>query len=157
VLSPLLPVQLTQLAGGLLRSELLALDLDALQIVHLRFDRPLHGGGPQPKGRQLIALDLEEPPGQPVMRSHGLELPAMAFFGLATAGEIHLTTPERCSLALLSLNRERFLQWAHELGASGLEEPLEGVNWQGWLDAARSVVRPCLRPAAPAAPSGRQP
>lgn len=50
------------------------------------------------------------------MRSHGLELPATALFGLAATGEIHLTTPERCSLALLSLDRERFLQWAVELG-----------------------------------------
>ncbi|MEA5443978.1 helix-turn-helix domain-containing protein [Cyanobium gracile] len=145
MLSPLLPVQLTQLAGGRLSSELLALDLEALQVVRLRFDRPLHGGGPKPTGRQLIALDLEENPGHPVMRSHGLELPATAFFGLAAAGEIHLTTPERCSLALLSLDRERFLQWAHELGAPGLEESLEGVNWQA-IDPLRfQRVRACLR------------
>lgn len=145
VLSPLLPVQLTQLAGGRLSSELLALDLGALQVLRLRFDRPLHGGGPKPTGRQLIALDLEENPGQPVMRSHGLELPATAFFGLAAGGEIHLTTPERCSLALLSLDRERFLQWAHELGGPGLEEQLEGVNWQA-IDPQRfQGVRACLR------------
>ncbi|MCP9901463.1 helix-turn-helix domain-containing protein [Cyanobium sp. Cruz CV13-4-11] len=145
VLSSLLPVQLTQLAGGQLRSELLALDLGALQVLRLRFDRPLHGGGPKPKGRQLIALDLEENPGQSVMRSHGLELPATAFFGLAAGGEIHLTTPERCSLALLSLDRERFLQWACELGAPGLEEPLEGVNWQA-IDPRRfERVKACLR------------
>jgi AraC family ethanolamine operon transcriptional activator len=145
VLSPLLPVQLTQLAGGRLSSELLALDLDALQVLRLRFDRPLHGGGPKPKGRQLIALDLGEESGQPVMRSHGLELPTAAFFGLAAAGEIHLTTPERCSLALLSLDRERFLQWAHDLGGPGLEESLEGVNWQA-IDSLRfGRVRACLR------------
>ncbi|MCP9833821.1 helix-turn-helix domain-containing protein [Cyanobium sp. Aljojuca 7A6] len=145
VLSPLLPVQLTQLAGGRLGSELLALDLGALQVMRLRFDRPLHGGGPKPTGRQLIALDLEENPGQPVMRSHGLELPVTAFFGLAAGGEIHLTTPERCSLALLSLDRERFLQWARELGGPGLEEPLEGVNWQA-IDPRRfETVKACLR------------
>lgn len=145
VLSPLLPVQLTQLAGGRLGSDLLALDLEALQVVRLRFDRPLHGGGPKPQGRQLIALDLEETPGQPVMRSHGLELPATALFGLAAAGEIHLTTPERCSLALLSLDRERFLQWAHELGGPGLEERLEGVNWQAIEPRRFQRVRACLR------------
>lgn len=145
VLSPLLPVQLTQLAGGRLNSELLALDLDALQVLRLRFDRPLHGGGPKPKGRQLIALDLGEESGVPVMRSHGLELPATALFGLAATGEIHLTTPERCSLALLSLDREKFLQWAHELGGAGLEEQLEGVNWQA-IDPLRfGRVRACLR------------
>ncbi len=145
VLSPLLPVQLTQLAGGRLNSELLALDLDALQVLRLRFDRPLHGGGPKPKGRQLIALDLGEESGVPVMRSHGLELPSTAFFGLAAAGEIHLTTPERCSLALLSLDRGRFLQWAHDLGGTGLEESLEGVNWQA-IDPLRfGRVRACLR------------
>lgn len=129
-LGPLLPVQLTQLAGGRLNSELLALDLGAFQVLRLRLDRPLHGGGSKPAGRQLIALDLEEGPDQPVMRSHGLELPRAAFFGLAAGGEIHLTTPERTSLAVLSLDRERFLQWARELGGPGLEEPLKGVNWQ---------------------------
>ncbi|WP_254945443.1 helix-turn-helix domain-containing protein [Cyanobium sp. AMD-g] len=145
VLSPLLPVQLTQLAGGRLGSEILSLDLGALQVLRLRFDRPLHGGGPKPTGRQLIALDLGESPGQPVMRSHGLELPATALFGLAATGEIHLTTPERCSLALLSLDRERFLQWAVELGGAGLEEQLEGVNWQA-IDPQRfGQVRACLR------------
>lgn len=144
VLSPLLPVQLTQLAGGLLSSELLALDLGALQVLRLRFDRPLHGAGAKPAGRQLIALDLEETPGRPVMRSHGLELPATAFFGLATGGEIHLTTPERCSLALLSLDRDTFLQWARELGGPGLEEPLEAVNWEA-IDPLRfQGVRACL-------------
>ncbi len=145
VLSPLLPVQLTQLAGGRLSCELLALDLGALQILRLRFDRPLHGGGAKPSGRQLIALDLEETPGRPVMRSHGLELPATAFFGLAAGGEIHLTTPERFTMALLSLDREEFLQSALELGGPGLEELLEGVNWQA-IDPLRfQGVRACLR------------
>lgn len=145
VLSPLLPVQLTQLVGGRLHSELLALDLGGLQVLRLRFDRPLHGGGAKPSGRQLIALDLEENPGQPVMRSHGLELPATAFFGLAAGGEIHLTTPERCSLALLSLDRDSFLQWARDLGGPGLEEQLDGVNWET-IDPLRfQGVRACLR------------
>lgn len=145
VLNPLLPVQLTQLAGGLLSSELLAIDLGALQVLRLHFDRPLHGGGAKPAGRQLIALDLEESPGRPVIRSHGLELPATAFFGLAAGGEIHLTTPERCTLAVLSLERDRFLQWARELGGPGLEEPLEGVNWEA-IDPLRfQGVRACLR------------
>jgi AraC family ethanolamine operon transcriptional activator len=143
-LDPLLPVQLTQLAGGRLNSDLLALDLGALQILRLRLDRPLHGGGSKPAGRQLIALDLEEGPDQPVMRSHGLELPRAAFFGLAAGGEIHLTTPERTSLAVLSLDRERFLQWALELGGPGLETPLKGVNWQA-IDPLRfQGVRACL-------------
>ncbi|MEA5391480.1 helix-turn-helix domain-containing protein [Cyanobium gracile UHCC 0139] len=141
----LLPVELTQLAGGRLGAEILPLDLGALQVVRLRFDRPLHAGGPKPGGRQLIALDLEEHPGRPVMRSHGLELPATAFFGLATDGEIHLTTPERSSLAVLSLDRETFLQWALELGGPGLEEPLEGANWEA-IDPLRfEGVRACLR------------
>ncbi len=145
VLSPLLPVQLTQLAGGRLGSELLALDLGLLQVLRLRFDRPLHGGGAKPSGRQLIALDLEEHPGQPVMRSHGLELPATAFFGLASDREIHLTTPERCSLAVLSLDRETFLQWSLELGGPDLEESLEGANWEA-IDPLRfQGVRACLR------------
>lgn len=48
VLSSLLPVQLTQLAGGRLHGELLPLDLGALQVLRLRFDRPLHGVGPNP-------------------------------------------------------------------------------------------------------------
>lgn len=145
VLSPLLPVQLTQLAGGRLNSDLLAVDLGALQVLRLRLDRPLHGGGAKPTGRQLIALDLEESPGEPTMRSHGLELPPAAFFGLAADGEIHLTTPERCSLAVLSLDRERFLQWARELGGPGLEEPLVGVNWEA-IDPLRfEGVRDCLR------------
>ena len=145
VLTPLLPVQLTQLAGGRLGSELLALDLGVLQVVRLRFDRPLHAGGAKPSGRQLIALDLEENPGRPVMRSHGLELPATAFFGLAAAGEIHLTTPERCSLAVLSLDRDTFLQGALELGGPDLEESLEGTNWEA-IDPLRfQGVRACLR------------
>ena len=108
----LLPVELTQLAGGNLRGELLPLQLGALQVLRLRFDRPLHGGGPKPRGRQLIALDLGDDPGQAVIRSHGVELPRTAFFGLAGAGEIHLTTPERCSLALLIFDRTQFLQCA---------------------------------------------
>lgn len=145
VLSPLLPVQLTQLAGGLLSSRLLALDLGALQVVRLRFDRPLHAGGAKPGGRQLIALDLEETAGRPLVRSHGQELPATAFFGLASDGEIHLTTPERCSLAVLSLDRGSFLQWALELGGPGLEEQLEGVNWEAMDPLHFQGVRACLR------------
>lgn len=145
VLSSLLPVQLTQLAGGRLHGELLPLDLGALQVLRLRFDRPLHGGGPKPNGRQLIALDLGADQAQAGIRSHGMELPATALFGLAAAGEIHLTTPERCSLALLSLDRQRFLQWAQELGGPGLEEPLAEGNWQA-IDPLRfQRVRTCLR------------
>ena len=145
VLGTLLPVQLTQLAGGTLHGELLPLDLGPLQVLRLRFDRPLHGGGPKPRGRQLIALDLAEDPGQPGFRSHGMKLPPAAFFGLAADGEIHLTTPERCSMALLSLDRSRFVQWAHELGGPGLEEHLEGVNAQA-IDPVRiQRVRACLR------------
>lgn len=144
VLSPLLPVQLTQLAGGRLSSELLALDLGVLRVLRLRFDRPLHGGGAKPSGRQLIALDLAETQGRPVMRSHGLELPATAFFGLAAGGEIHLTTPERCTMAVLDLDRDAFLQWALELGGPGLEEQLERVNWE-LIDPLRfQRVRACL-------------
>lgn len=50
--------------------------------------------------------------------------PPAAFFGLATAGEIHLSTPERCNLALLSFDQETFQQWVHGLDGPGLEEPL---------------------------------
>ena len=92
VLGSVLPLQLTQLAGGCLHGELLPLDLGALQVLRLRFDRPLHAGGAKPSGRQLIALDLGEDQAQAGIRSHGMELPAAALFGLAAAGEIHLTT-----------------------------------------------------------------
>lgn len=143
-LGSLLPVELTQLSGGSLRGELLPLDLGALQVLRLGFDRPLHGGGPKPEGRQLIALDLGDDPGQAVIRSHGVELPRTAFFGLAGSGEIHLTTPERCSLALLIFDRSQFLQWALELGCPGLEEPMAHDNWQT-IDPLRfQQVRGCL-------------
>ncbi|MFN6132801.1 MAG: hypothetical protein ACK46L_07845, partial [Synechococcaceae cyanobacterium] len=36
----LLPVELTQLAGGTLRGELQPLDLGPLQVLRLRFDKP---------------------------------------------------------------------------------------------------------------------
>ncbi len=145
-ISALLPVELTQLAGGGFRGDLLPLDLGALQVVRLRFDRPLHGGGSKPEGRQLIALDLGDDHGQLGIRSHGVALPPTTFFGLASTGEIHLTTPERCSMALLSLDRSRFLQWALELGCPGLEEPVtDGSNWQV-IDGLRfRRVRACLQ------------
>lgn len=141
----LLPVELTQLAGGTLRGELQPLDLGPLQVLRLRFDKPLHSAGAKPTDRQLITLDLGAPPRQGVIRSHGEELPRHAFFGLAGGGEIHLTTPEHCNLALLSLDRRQFLQWGLDLGFPGLEDTLAQGNWQT-LDPERFArVRGCLR------------
>ncbi|MEB3264630.1 MAG: helix-turn-helix domain-containing protein [Synechococcus sp.] len=144
-LGAVLPVELTQLTGGTLLGELLPIDLGAVQLLRLRFDKPLHSAGAKPGDRQLIALDLREEPGPAGFRSHGVALPPTAFFGLAGAGEIHLTTPEHCSLALLSLDRHRFLQWALDQGCPGLEEVVLQANWQ-CIDPLRfRRVRLCLR------------
>ena len=63
-INTLLPVELTQLAGGTLRGELQPLDLGPLQVLRLRFDKPLHSAGAKPTDRQLITLDLGAPPGR---------------------------------------------------------------------------------------------
>jgi AraC family ethanolamine operon transcriptional activator len=126
-IAPLMPVQLTQLGAGGLRGDLLPLALGPVQLLRLRFDRPLHAGGAKPGERQLITLNLLGNRGLAPLRSHGVPLPATALFGLAGRGEIHLTTPERSDLALLSLDRGRFLQAADALGFPALDErALEG-------------------------------
>ncbi|MCX5931756.1 MAG: helix-turn-helix domain-containing protein [Cyanobacteria bacterium] len=124
-----LPLELTQLAPGALRSDLLALRFGALQVLRVRFDRALHIAGAKPGDRQLFTLELDPDPQAGLLRSHGQTLPAAAVFGMATHGEVHLTATGRRSLAVLAIDPARFQQEAMELGHACLDEQVFRSNW----------------------------
>lgn len=124
-----LPLELTQLAPGALRSDLLALRFGALQVLRVRFDRALHIAGAKPGDRQLFTLELDPDPQTSLLRSHGQTLPAAAVFGMATHGEVHLTATARRSLAVLAVDPARFQQEAMELGHTCLDEQVFRSNW----------------------------
>lgn len=143
-----LELQLTQLAGGLLRGDLLALRLGELGLLRIRLDRPLHARGAKDPRQQLICLDLTPPQRAGPCRSHGQLLPATAVYGLARSGEVHLTLPARTDLALLLLPLESFHRRRLQLGVEALEERVLARNWlqldpQRFTDLALTLRRLC--------------
>lgn len=124
-----LPLQLTQLAGGQLRGDLLALAVGPLLLRRVRLDRPLHVRGAKDPQRQLICLDLN-PPGQTgPRRSHGQPLAATAVCGLAAEGDVHLSLPAGACVGLLMIDRQAFERWCLLLGCEGLDQQALERNW----------------------------
>jgi AraC family ethanolamine operon transcriptional activator len=127
-----LPGEVTQLARGRLRGEVLPLRFGGLQVLRLRLDRAIHSCGPKPGDRQLITLDLNgDTSARSCIRSHGQPLLPRALFGLRCSGEIHLTTFGPSELALVMLEREEFRRLADQLGCLVVEQALE----RNWLTA----------------------
>ncbi len=130
------PLQLTQLSAGTLRGDLLPVRLGAVQLLRIRIDRPLLGRGEKDPRRQIVCLDLTPPALAGPSRSHGLVLPPSAVCGLASHGEIHISVPAGCELALVFIDRQAFQQWCLDLGGEGLDEQALQRNWLR-LDAQR--------------------
>ncbi len=124
-----LSLELTQLAPGPLRGDLLALRFGLLQVLRVRFDRALHIAGAKPADRQLFSLELAPAPQAGPLRSHGQTLPANAVFGMATDGEVHLTATGRRSLAIVAIDPACFQQEATALGFACLDEQVFRANW----------------------------
>jgi AraC family ethanolamine operon transcriptional activator len=140
-------LDLIQLEAGALAGELLTLRVGPLQLLRLRVNRGLHGRGVKPLGRQIVALDLEPWRHPRPLVAHGQRLTTDCLFGLAAEGGIHLSTGGPCTLAILSIDRERFRSWASALGCP---EPV-GAFDANWL----AVAPPCGR--GPGAPGGAGP
>ncbi len=124
-----LVLQLTQLAPGPLDSGLQLVRVGPLLLLRARLDRQLHVVGPKLLGHQILALDLAARPETGACRSHGTVLPATAVFGLASHGDVHLTTADRTDLVLVVLDQDRFLRLAGGLGWVELEEQGFAANW----------------------------
>jgi len=140
-----LPMNLIQLQAGRLAGDLLPLQVGPLQLLRLQVDRGLHGRGTKPLGRQVVALDLEPLRHQQPLVAHGERLPADCLFGLAPRNGIHLSTGGPCSLAILTIDRERFQHWAADLGCPDLGGAALDRNWLA-VDPDRQVgLRAYLR------------
>ncbi|WP_411877119.1 helix-turn-helix domain-containing protein [Vulcanococcus limneticus] len=124
-----LVLHLTQLAPGPLDSTLQLLRVGPLLLLRVRLDRQLHVAGPKLRGHQILALDLAARPETRPCRSHGTLLPSTAVFGLASHGDVHLTTADRTDLVLVVLDQSRFLRLAGGLGWSELEQQGFAANW----------------------------
>lgn len=124
--------------------ELLPLRMGPLHLMRLKVDRRLHGRGAKPLGRQIVALDLEPWRHPQPLVSHGQPLPADCLFGLAAEGGIHLSTGGSSTLAILSIDRERFLGWACDLG---FPEPggAFDANWLAVAPERQEGLRAYLR------------
>jgi AraC family ethanolamine operon transcriptional activator len=140
-----IPLELTQLAGGLMQGDLLPIHLGAVRLLRVRLDRPLHIRGAKDPHQQLICLDLTPPALAGPSRSHGQLLPVTAVYGLASQGEVHLTIPAGSVVALLVIERRAFQQWCVDLGCAGLDEAALQCNWLQ-LDSRRFAdLSCCLR------------
>lgn len=140
-----LSLQLTQLAPGPLDSALQLLRVGPLLLLRARLARQLHVVGPKLRGHQILALDLAARPETRPCRSHGTLLPCTAVFGLATQGDVHLTTADHTDLVLVALDQARFQRLAGGLGWGELEQQGFTANWLQ-VDALRFArVRRYLR------------
>lgn len=124
-----LPLQLTQLSTGPLTAGLQTLRIGPLQLLRCRLDRRLHAAGLKPKGLQIFSLEISPHSGGSPCRSHGTLLPPTAVFGLASTGEVHLTTAERTDLALVVVEEARFQELAAGIGSGGIEQESFSANW----------------------------
>ncbi|MEB3348489.1 MAG: helix-turn-helix domain-containing protein [Cyanobacteriota bacterium] len=115
-----LPLQITQLAGGRLQSDLQILPLGTLRLLRVRLDRPVHVRGTKNPALQLVCLSLAPSSRLPSLRSHGHLLAPTAFCGLAAEGEVHITLPAGASVGLLMIEREVFRRSCLELGCEAL-------------------------------------
>jgi AraC family transcriptional regulator, ethanolamine operon transcriptional activator len=140
-----LPLNLIQLQAGRLAGDLLPLQVGPLQLLRLRVDRGLHGRGTKPLGRQVVALDLEPWRHQQPLVAHGERLPADCLFGLAPRNGIHLSTGGPCSLAILTIDRERFQHWASDLGCPELGGAALDRNWLAVDPDRQAGLRAYLR------------
>ncbi|MCT0213340.1 MULTISPECIES: AraC family transcriptional regulator [unclassified Synechococcus] len=120
---------LIQLEPGPLHGDLLALSFGSQQLLRVRFDRALHIAGAKPAQRQLFSFELGPAPLSGQLRSHGQSLPADVVFGMATTGEVHLTTGGKRSLAVLVIDPASFQQVATALGHGRFADQLCRSNW----------------------------
>lgn len=140
-----MPLQLTQLAPGMMQGDLLPVRLGPVQLLRIRLDRALLARGAKDPRRQIVCLDLTPPAQASPSRSHGLLLPATAVCGLASHGEIHLSVPAGAEVALMSIDRQAFQQWCVDLGCEGLDEQALQCNWLRLDDRRFDDLRGCLR------------
>jgi AraC family ethanolamine operon transcriptional activator len=124
-----LDYSISQLAGGPLEASLACVVLGPLRLVRLQYSRALHIVGAKPSGQQVFALNLAPLAGTDGIRSHGQPLAAASLFGLRPTGEAHLVLSHSSELALLSMDRALFQQWALELGFGHLDDQILVTNW----------------------------